>query len=99
MFYFLLFLIGIPNGFWSVFVTNAAEQFGTNMRAFRRNLINVLPKPIANFAVSDTLICPKQTVQFTDRSKTIGSIDHYYWKFNEPVVANDFDTVASSIAP
>ena len=32
-FYFLLFLIGIPNGFWSVFVTNAAEQFGTNMRA------------------------------------------------------------------
>jgi putative MFS transporter len=33
MFYFMLFIIGIPNGYWSVFVTNAAEEFGTNMRA------------------------------------------------------------------
>jgi len=33
LFYFILFLIGIPNGYWSVFVTTASEQFGTNMRA------------------------------------------------------------------
>ena len=32
-FYFMLFVIGIPNGFWSVFVTTASEQFGTNLRA------------------------------------------------------------------
>ncbi len=32
-FYFLLFMVGIPNGFWSVFVTTASEQFGTNLRA------------------------------------------------------------------
>lgn len=32
-FYFMLFVIGIPNGFWSVFVTVASEQFGTNIRA------------------------------------------------------------------
>jgi putative MFS transporter len=32
-FYFMLLLIGIPNGFWGVFVTTASEQFGTNLRA------------------------------------------------------------------
>ncbi len=33
MFYTILLLIGIPNGYWAVFVTTASEQFGTNMRA------------------------------------------------------------------
>jgi len=33
MFYFILLVIGIPNGYWSVFITTASEQFGTNMRA------------------------------------------------------------------
>lgn len=33
MFYFILLIIGIPNGYWSVFVTTASEQFGTNVRA------------------------------------------------------------------
>ncbi len=33
MFYTILLLLGIPNGYWSVFVTMASEQFGTNMRA------------------------------------------------------------------
>jgi len=33
MFYFILLIIGIPNGYWSVFMSNASEQFGTNMRA------------------------------------------------------------------
>lgn len=32
-FYFILFIVGIPNGFWSVFITIASEQFGTNLRA------------------------------------------------------------------
>lgn len=32
-YYLLLFLLGLPNGYWSVFVTNASEQFGTNLRA------------------------------------------------------------------
>ncbi|MFI5221852.1 MAG: MFS transporter, partial [Bacteroidia bacterium] len=33
VFYFILFVMGIPNGYWSVFVTTASEQFGTNLRA------------------------------------------------------------------
>ncbi len=32
-FYLILLVIGIPNGYWSVFITTAAEQFGTNLRA------------------------------------------------------------------
>ncbi|MBX7140025.1 MAG: MFS transporter [Chitinophagales bacterium] len=33
MFYFIAFLFGITNGYWSVFITVASEQFGTNIRA------------------------------------------------------------------
>lgn len=32
-FYFVCFGLGITTGFWAVFVTIAAEQFGTNLRA------------------------------------------------------------------
>lgn len=32
-YYFLCFLVGVGAGFWAVFVTIAAEQFGTNLRA------------------------------------------------------------------
>jgi len=31
--YVACFLLGIANGYWAVFVTTAAEQFGTNLRA------------------------------------------------------------------
>ena len=33
MFYGLCFLLGFTNGYWVIFVTIAAEQFGTNIRA------------------------------------------------------------------
>ena len=32
-FYFLSFLVGCATGFWAIFVTIAAEQFGTNIRS------------------------------------------------------------------
>ena len=31
--YFLCALLGFSTGFWAIFVTMAAEQFGTNLRA------------------------------------------------------------------
>lgn len=31
--YIMLLLLGFAGGFWAVFITNASEQFGTNMRA------------------------------------------------------------------
>jgi len=33
VFYFAAFIFGITNGYWSVFITVASEQFGTNIRA------------------------------------------------------------------
>jgi len=33
LFYAFVFLFGIANGYWSVFMTVASEQFGTNIRA------------------------------------------------------------------
>ncbi|MCS6858560.1 MAG: MFS transporter, partial [Sandaracinaceae bacterium] len=33
VFYGIILLLGIANGYWAVFVTVAAEQFGTNLRA------------------------------------------------------------------
>ncbi|MDB5283103.1 MAG: transporter [Bacteroidota bacterium] len=33
MFYFIIFLLGAATGFWALFVTIAAEQFGTNIRS------------------------------------------------------------------
>ncbi|MBS1517103.1 MAG: MFS transporter [Bacteroidetes bacterium] len=32
-FYFICGMLGVANGYWAVFVTNASEQFGTNLRA------------------------------------------------------------------
>lgn len=32
-FYFICALLGFSNGYWAVFITNASEQFGTNLRA------------------------------------------------------------------
>ena len=32
-FYALIFVVGIATGYWVIFVTTAAEQFGTNLRA------------------------------------------------------------------
>jgi hypothetical protein len=32
-YYVLCALLGLANGYWVLFITNAAEQFGTNLRA------------------------------------------------------------------
>lgn len=32
-FYFIIFLLGIAQGYWAVFITVASEQFGTNIRS------------------------------------------------------------------
>ncbi len=33
LFYFIIFLLGIAQGYWAVFITVASEQFGTNIRS------------------------------------------------------------------
>lgn len=38
-YYFLCFLLGIASGYWAIFVTIAAEQFGTNIRSTVTNTV------------------------------------------------------------
>lgn len=38
-FYFLCFLLGMATGYWAIFVTIAAEQFGTNIRSTVANTV------------------------------------------------------------
>src|SRR5689334_16087307 len=33
LYYLILFLLGVAQGYWGLFVTTASEQFGTNLRA------------------------------------------------------------------
>ncbi len=63
-FYFILFVVGIPNGFWSVFVTIASEQFGTNLRA-------TVTTTVPNFVRGTTVLV---TIAFSFFSGSIGVI-------------------------
>jgi MFS family permease len=38
-YYFMCFLLGTGTGYWAIFVTIAAEQFGTNIRSTAANTI------------------------------------------------------------
>jgi putative MFS transporter len=63
-FYFILFVVGISNGFWSVFVTVASEQFGTNMRA-------TVTTTVPNFVRGTTVLV---TSAFSYFSVMIGTV-------------------------
>jgi putative MFS transporter len=64
MYYFILFVVGLPNGFWSVFVTIASEQFGTNLRA-------TVTTTVPNFVRGATVLV---TTAFTYFSGSLGII-------------------------
>jgi MFS family permease len=51
-FYFLCFLLGAATGYWALFVTIAAEQFGTNMRSV---VTNTVPNFVRGAVVPITL--------------------------------------------
>lgn len=61
VFYALCFALGLAAGYWAVFVTNAAEQFGTNLRATVATTVpnfvrgSVVPVTIAFQALAGSL--------------------------------------------
>jgi putative MFS transporter len=65
-FYFILFIMGIPNGFWSVFVTIASEQFGTNMRA-------TVTTTVPNFVRGTTVVVTSAFAYFSSALGVVGS--------------------------
>ncbi len=52
-FYVLCFLTGLPSGYWAVFVTIAAEQFGTNLRA---TAASTIPNFVRGMVVPITIL-------------------------------------------
>jgi MFS family permease len=65
-YYFMLFIIGLPNGYWSVFVTVASEQFGTNLRA-------TVTTTVPNFVRGTTVLVTTAFSYFSGQLGTIGS--------------------------
>ena len=50
-YYFMCFLLGAGTGYWAIFVTIAAEQFGTNIRSTAANTIPNLVRGSVNIVV------------------------------------------------
>lgn len=53
------------------------------------NLISVNPVPVADFQVSDSDVCVKDIVNFTDYTFPKANIRKWIWKFDEPKADND----------
>ncbi len=68
-FYFTCFLLGTSVGFWALFVTIAAEQFGTNLRS---TVANTVP----NFVRGAVVLI---TISFTYLQTYIGVNDAALW--------------------
>jgi MFS family permease len=65
-YYFILFIVGIPNGYWSVFITVASEQFGTNLRA-------TVTTTVPNFVRGTTVLVTSAFSYFSGSLGIIGS--------------------------
>lgn len=64
MFYVILFLLGVAQGYWAVFITTASEQFGTNLRA-------TVTTTVPNF-VRGSLILMNMSFLFLKKDEVIG---------------------------
>ncbi len=53
LFYFICFLLGIANGYWTLFVTMISEQFGTNIRA---TITTSIPNLVRGIVIPLTLV-------------------------------------------
>lgn len=71
VFYTAIVILGFTAGFWAVFITNASEQFGTNLRA-------TAATSVPNFARGSLVPiawCFKQTMDINDHNMIIS----FYW--------------------
>jgi MFS transporter, putative metabolite:H+ symporter len=64
MFYVVIFLLGIAQGYWAVFITTASEQFGTNLRA---TATTTIPNFVRGSVVPMTLL-----FQFLKKVEVLG---------------------------
>ncbi len=74
--YFLCAMLGLATGYWAIFVTMGAEQFGTNLRATAATTIPNMVRgalPLMNLFFKDYLI-ETQKVSFINSAIITGSI-------------------------
>jgi len=62
-FYFMCFLLGAATGYWALFVTVAAEQFGTNLRS---TVANTVPNFVRGAVIPITLSFKALELEFID---------------------------------
>jgi hypothetical protein len=60
-YYFICFLIGFAAGYWAIFVSIAAEQFGTNIRS---TVTNTVPNFVRGAVLPITMSFSSLSVQF-----------------------------------
>jgi hypothetical protein len=65
-YYLLCFLLGCSVGYWAIFVTVAAEQFGTNLRA-------TVTTTVPNFVRGSVVVISTAFTIFKDKVGTIQS--------------------------
>lgn len=65
-YYFLCFMMGISVGYWAIFVTVAAEQFGTNLRA-------TVATTVPNFVRGSVVLVTTAFTYFKGRIGTVES--------------------------
>jgi gliding motility-associated-like protein len=79
-------------GFYTVKML-AKNYGGCTDSMVKVNLVSVNPVPVADFMVSDSDICVKQPVHFTDYTFPKANIRKWLWHFDEPKAAADTSTV------
>jgi hypothetical protein len=65
-YYALCGLLGVANGYWALFITNAAEQFGTNLRA-------TVATAVPNLIRGSTILITLLFVALKDSTGVVGS--------------------------
>ena len=66
MFYFLVFCLGLAGGYWAMFVTVGAEQFGTNLRA-------TVATSVPNFVRGSVVMLTSLFIYFKTTMGVVGS--------------------------
>jgi len=59
------------------------------------NIVNVNVVPVADFSVSDSDICYKDSVLFVNLTEPADSVVKWYWKFDDPAAPYDTTSVKS----
>ena len=72
-FYGVCLLLGFASGYWAIFVTVAAEQFGTNLRA---TVATTVPNFVRGMVVPITLLFQvlRQYLGLVDGALTVGAV-------------------------